>query len=63
MIDWRHYIPRWKKNARRRSGIALAYAKIEQGFSELSRLRDSTAKEELPEGLKRVVEKLRREDD
>lgn len=63
MIDWRHHILRRKKNARRRCGKAPDDARIEQGFSDLADLRDSTAKEELPEGLKRIVEKLRRQGD
>jgi hypothetical protein len=35
-------------------------AELEQGFASLRGLRNSTAREELPERLKHVVEKLRR---
>ncbi|MEX1306364.1 MAG: hypothetical protein WEA84_14510 [Rhodovibrionaceae bacterium] len=63
VIDWRHHILRRKTNVRRRSGNASSDARIDQGFADLKRLRNSTAKEELPERLKRVVEKLRRQED
>lgn len=34
---------------------------LEVGFAELRRLRNSTQNEQLPEGLKTVLEKLRRQ--
>lgn len=63
VIHWPHRFPRRKANARKRAGSASSSAKIERGFQDLSRLRNSTAKEDLPEGLKRVVKKLRRREE
>lgn len=34
---------------------------LELGFAELRRLRDSTQNEQLPEGLKTALKKLRRQ--
>ena len=48
------------RNPRTASRIGVADGEMEKGFAHLRALRNSTAREELPEKLKAHVTKLRR---
>lgn len=63
MTDRRKREPsRWAAS-RRHPSSSSGDAETERGLAGLARLRNSTAKEELPERLKALVEKLRRRND